>query len=84
MTRTITVTPDDCRDGVRGSCSGCPLALAVARALPGSRPLVSASAVWLTVGGRRTRVELPEEARRAVWVFDLEQTMRPFVFSLDV
>jgi hypothetical protein len=73
----------------RGNCGHereCAIALAVAEALPGSRPEVTPGAVYLTGGlpDLPTVVLLPPAAADFIVAFDRCQAVTPFEFDLPI
>jgi len=79
---TVRVTADHLARGERLAAGRCPLALAVAEALPGSQPVVSGQWVWTWRGGRRVRHDLPEDVAERVRGYDRAGQMEPFEFAL--
>lgn len=79
----IEVTDDDIRQGTKGNCVRCPVALAIERALGKDlafEPWVVGDAAW--VGLRRCT--LPRKARNWIRRFDRELSVAPFTFDLDI
>lgn len=92
---TVTVTADDIAAGIADSCTGCPVALAVRRALPpGAGPVSVAFDVHVygqpddyyrgqdaARGGLIGRYSLPDEARQFIIDFDNGRRVWPFTFQ---
>ena len=85
MNVTITVTQDDIDQGVIDGCK-CPIALAVARVLPGDIHWhVGNSHIFMgEPDGPKPQVELPSEARIFIGRFDGGLRPEPFSFVLDI
>lgn len=91
---TITMLPEDIRDGVRKDCNRCPIALAVDRHL---KPGYEASIRIISYGIQRPiegstahevqNGELPDTVRAFIRVFDAAETFplpSPITFELDI
>lgn len=85
----VEVTSDDLEAGVRGSCTLCPVALAVKRAL-----LSNVDALDIRVGFRKVFVDmrdghryvgsLPDAAHNLILKFDRTRAGQPIKFNLDL
>lgn len=91
-TLTVTVSPEDIREGVRGSCGKCPIALAALRACAALHlPVLD-----ISVAGGRIDVQtnrdswdswdcwtfsLPPAANLFIMLFDSGRDVRPFTFT---
>lgn len=73
----VKVLPRDIENGMRVSCTDCPIARAVKRAVKHTRVRVMSNHV--TVGARY--YPLPAVARRFVDRFDMGRPVKPITFS---
>jgi hypothetical protein len=85
---TINVTAGHIAEGVPGECGECPIALAIAEAVPGAAEVAvyaSHVSIWKPRGrGReRERARLPEVAVAFIEHFDRIHDGEPFTFELD-
>ena len=81
----VRVTQEDIDAGVRGMCAGCPVALAVARAIPTATHVgIWAGAGILEFPDRIVDFELGELPTVAIAGFDEFGTMSPFEFDLPL
>ncbi len=76
---TIEVTADDIANGIKSSCTGCPIALATKRAIIDPFQYVAVEDNCMSVG--RTDYRLPKVAADFVADFDADQSVKPFVFN---
>jgi hypothetical protein len=90
MKVTVEVTAEDIARGARGSPSGCPVALAVCRAI-GTAPVhgeIDVDPEGIHLRGRRDFYKasrpLPDEAQEFIGRFDRGLTVEPFAFSVAV
>lgn len=86
-TVTVNVTRRDVEDGDCCSTDACPVALAIARAVPGSTPLVESYenphfAVRLHAGGSKP-CRLPAAVGEIIRRYDNEGVMEPFSFEFE-
>jgi hypothetical protein len=88
MRVTIRVTAEDIRQGKRNNCYGCPITLAVARALPKFYAKVYKKDLHLIPRQAQARpwqiFALPEQATRFVRDFDAGQVVEPFSFVIEL
>ncbi len=82
-TKTIEVelTEDDMRHGKANDCAECPVARAVARALPGAEPHVFHEEIEL-YGKYDGSATTPEEVSKWIDDFDSARNVAPFRFTL--
>jgi hypothetical protein len=82
---TVQVTTGHITEGRRGRCGECPVALAVADALPGAA-LVCACPAWITfiLAGREVRVPAPPHVAAFIRAFDSRRYAGPFDFTLTI
>ena len=78
---TVNVTQEDINNGTSGDYDRCPIALAIARELPGSDPSVS-DEVHLLGEGYCGHACQPSEAEEFVISFDLGRPVSPLTFKL--
>ena len=74
----VTVTPADISAGTLAAPQSCPVALALTRALPGTRVWVGPS----TVVCSNTEYDLPPKAMGFIELFDQARPVEPFEFEL--
>jgi hypothetical protein len=81
----VEVTAADIAAGARGSCFGCPVALALTRALdlPAGAVYVEKHSYSLDGGMIRLR-KLPPVAREWIANFDCIRSVEPFRFSIYI
>lgn len=77
----IKVTKEHIRRGRRGLCFACPVALALAEAIPGSQPWVT-TRIELRRNGRQVFIDAPEVVLAFATAFDAGREVRPFEFEL--
>jgi len=77
----IELSADDITHGTKKDCSDCPVARAVARALPGSRPEVFHEEIEL-YGKYRGTATTPSEISEFIEAFDDGVPVEPFRFTL--
>lgn len=84
----IRVTQDDIKQGTKGSCTGCPIALAIGRILnPNYYVTVGRSSIMLYAVIRffcEWRMEPPKEVSDFIVAFDKRQVVEPFEFEVDI
>jgi hypothetical protein len=80
MTYVINVTQEDIDEGKPVVCNECPVALAIARALPGCEIHVLGTIV--IVNGMY--YQLPDECLDFVTRFDDGKSVSPFSFTLEI
>jgi hypothetical protein len=83
----ISVTQDDIDHGRQASCEQCPIARAIARAMPRWAPVVGSREVSLRCCGLGDAIYdlyLPPSARGFVRRFDEGKWAAPFTFTLEV
>lgn len=78
----INVTAEDIARGTPGSCSGCPITLAIRRAIPDSDPRVHMGLISLCKDGVPLRT--PLKAKTFIHGFDAGLPSDPFEFELPV
>lgn len=76
----IEVTQEDIDKGERGSCSGCPVALAMKRALGVQTLLVEDDAAWTNM----EEYLLPDPVPDFIGDFDTGEPVKPFTFELPI
>lgn len=81
---TVRVTEAHVRRGKQQDPCLCPVALAVAEAVPGSSPHVNPCFIFLSIENRRTSVATPPAVGEAVRRYDHGGDMEPFTFELEV
>lgn len=79
----ITVTAQHIERGHRGLCTSCPVAIALAQAMPGSDPSVTLK-ITIRRHGRTVAFELPAAVLDFVTAFDRGDRVRPFTFELPL
>jgi hypothetical protein len=80
----INVTEAHLTEGVRSSCSRCPVALAIADAFPGADVWVGGASFDITFeNGEPVDVDLPSEAEDFIGRFDEDGYGEPFTFTVD-
>lgn len=80
----VAVTKQDIRRGRQSDCFTCPVALAIARALP-SLKNKKVWATYINYGKNSThRIELPRSATRFIIKFDGQRLVKPFNFRLHI
>lgn len=79
---TIKVTKKHIREGKRGFCRQCPVALALMNATNYKRVFVS-SYSWQLGSGKQSGT-LPQRAQNFIEDFDGGKNVKPFSFDLDV
>lgn len=81
---TVSVTAAHIAKGVRGSCSHCPIALALADAFPDANVYANGATFdifpWV---GDEIRLELPAEAEEFLLRFDDDGFGEPFTFNVN-
>jgi len=81
---TISVTEAHLTEGVRSSCSRCPVALAIADAFPGATYVwVGGATADVEIDGREVSFDLPGEAEEFIGRFDDDGFGEPFTFDVD-
>jgi hypothetical protein len=83
---TVEVTSDDIANGVKGNCSRCPVALAIARLPRFSSHSVTVgliTAVTHDFAGRETNFIMAEEASSFIGQFDAGKPVIPFTFTME-
>lgn len=85
---TITVTAEHIAEGVPGECTECPIALAIAEAIPELREVAVYTdhvGIWTDYPPGRTFIEvvLPEKAAAFIKAYDGTMDGEPFSFDLD-
>jgi hypothetical protein len=81
---TISVTAEHIAEGVRCSCSRCPVALAIADAFPGADVWVGGASFDITFeDAEPVFVDLPSEAEDFIGRFDEDGFGEPFSFDVD-
>ena len=81
----VNVTEEDIANGEPGDPCLCPVALAIARAIPDSSPWVDGADVDFGQEAHYASVPLPPEAK--AWIFRLDTTGElgePFEFRLEL
>ncbi len=89
MKYRVSVTNRHIKAGVFGSCSLCPVALALREALPDYAFAVGWGSFTVCVPGEElgeniARIETPLLARRFIKKFDSLNAVRPFSFYVEV
>lgn len=79
-TLIIHVLQADINNGLRGSCSTRPIALAVARTFPEDTVFVS----YGTIVANHTEYRTPKEVRQFIVDFDNDRPVTPFEFELPI
>lgn len=79
----ISVTAEHIAQGLRSSCSRCPVALAIADAFPGADVWVGGASFDITFDNRDADVDLPSEAEDFIGRFDEDGFGEPFTFTVD-
>ena len=81
---TVTVTEGHITEGVRGSCSHCPVALALDDAFPDATAYANGATfdLWFHAGDAM-RFDLPAEAESFILAFDDGDPVEPFTFTVD-
>lgn len=78
-TLRVRVLKSDIRKGVEGSCSRCPIAIAVRRLAPRGKSVV---VTWdEAILGHTTTYDLPRVASRFIDRFDEGKPVKPFSFT---
>jgi len=84
MSTTVTVTEAHIDAGISGSCSYCPVALALADAFPEADAFVNGATFDIQPwGGGVTRVNLPGVVEEFIVRFDEDGFGEPFTFTVD-
>jgi len=84
MSTTIAVTEAHIIEGVRSSCSHCPVALAIADAFPEATYVwVGGASADIELDGREVSFDLPGEAEEFIGRFDEDGFGEPFTFTVD-
>lgn len=82
---TINVTAKDIKIGLRRTCSFCPIALAIRRAISRTSIYVWNGQVRVYKGGELlSLLSLPLEAQEFILNFDAELPVYPFDFELKI
>lgn len=85
MKTTINVTREHIKEGERGVCNHCPVALAIESVCaPRTSVSVSNRAVVLIGAAATIRKTLPYEVQDFIKDFDTFEKVRPFSFDLDI
>ena len=84
MSTAVTVTEPHIDAGMSGSCSRCPVALALAGAFPGTDIWVNGATFDIRPwGGDYTRVNLRGGVEEFIVRFDEDGFGEPFTFTVD-
>lgn len=81
-TLVITVTEQDILDGVQGSSSGCPIALAMFSAGARRAGASSIEMTWQDADGNYWSGRTPEVAARFISDFDHDEAVFPIEFTV--
>jgi len=84
MSRTvrIEVTEEQIAEGNRGDPCRCPVAKAIAKAIPGCGPAVNTLVIHFSCDG--SRISTPQVVKDFVNDFDHGHPVKPFEFPLDM
>jgi hypothetical protein len=82
----VHVKDEDIRDGDQGSCSECPVALALSRAIPNAAIHVFDDSVIIMPydSDRRFSLNLPDNVCDFISSFDNDGDVWPFSFQLEL
>ncbi len=78
----VDVTEEDITRGVRGSCTACPVALALRRATGTNWASVDDSV--MESAHSFNRAETPPEVVKFIYLFDAQGRVEPFSFEVDL
>lgn len=79
----VTVTAEDIANGIRVSCSGCPIALALKRERNGLPAMFAVTETYVRFGDwPKPELPLSAEAKKFIADFDAGRPVQPATFEL--
>jgi hypothetical protein len=81
---TINVTERHIKEGTRGDCGYCPVALAVGEVIDSPQTEISVGHERVIIFDTHQRAILPPEARQFISLFDKRYYVKPFSFEVDL